>query len=234
MQVQVNFHPDNAHVRRPKEEVLAGLERLAVDFESLTAELAMLNGSPGFGESWPTFQTRVSSSASFQRQEFNQHLDDVTNEVLELLELTKQQPSKVEASPSVPCSTGVQSEKSPRFLSLPGVPLRKTSASDSCLPDLKETLQTAGARSATAKASAWRDERKLKTIEVTKVTQLPINEPMSPKMVKRAQVWGLNRARSVNQPEVDRSATAIQERIEKKLEQMFGGGQKRHQSIDSS
>eukprot|EP00933_Yihiella_yeosuensis_P079698 TRINITY_DN9304_c0_g1_i1.p1 TRINITY_DN9304_c0_g1~~TRINITY_DN9304_c0_g1_i1.p1 ORF type:complete len:374 (+),score=60.35 TRINITY_DN9304_c0_g1_i1:62-1123(+) len=77
------------------------------------------------------------------------------------------------------------------------------------------------------KVTNWLSEKQLPNLTVTKVKKLPQNEPQSPKLVKRSQVWGITRSTSLRtKTDMDLSADAIQDRIEKKLTKMFGNPKK--------
>lgn len=80
------------------------------------------------------------------------------------------------------------------------------------------------------KAAAWRTERDSEMrISINKVPQM-VQEPASPKFVKRTKTWGGSAEDESTEPSAlaslqDRSAAAVKERIDKKLSLFFGSSQ---------
>lgn len=77
-----------------------------------------------------------------------------------------------------------------------------------------------------AKAAAWRSERDdSMKISINKVSQL-MEEPASPKFDKMTKVWGSCSTKPIDEStnrNDHRSAASIKERIDKRLNQLFGG-----------
>lgn len=223
--VHSKVHADSvAHTapRRDLSQQLVRLDRLAADFEVLTAQLKALNDSPNPGSGLAPLLApgarRSQACGSRTQPSVDDRLEAATAELVQLSDLLKAAPPP---QPAPPASSGSRRAEPEAREGIRPPELR--SARRGQAQQGGQNLHGAGRSRSTNKVPDWKSQLK---IEVTKVKEMPEGDPKSPKGKAPTQaVWGIPKA-SAKTPQWrgDNTPNSMQARIEQKLVRMLGHG----------